>query len=443
MAIIGTLPNTLTNGTTADATQVMADFNKIVNDVNANAAALTNTAVLNANNNFTAVQSGLAATAAANFPIASQVQNEVFNTLSSTLGTNTVTARVAALTLGAYTTGQVFRWIPSQTNSGAATLAIDGLSALSVLNMGSSLSGTELRALIPSEGYYDGVSNAINLIGGPQYVQGPNIPSAATLNLDAQFGDYHHVGGTTAITAVTLSRGRQRMLVFDSSPVYTNGASLILIGNQNRTPVSGDISVLRGEAAGVVREVSALQSAAHSLAADEWIYSVTGSAVPVLNIFWTAAQASAVDFIEIWCVGMIPANNNQPLDFRFSIDGSTFDSGNNYHWTNNNVTTNPATLTTTSNGAAAVSLIQATGAINNSVAASSAYVAATISNPSSTTLHRMMSGKCNTNTSGSGWSACDFGGFYVNNGTGLRGIQAVMSSGNITGTMYAIGKRKS
>lgn len=37
MPIIGNLPNNLTNGTTADASQVMADFNYIVNQVNANA----------------------------------------------------------------------------------------------------------------------------------------------------------------------------------------------------------------------------------------------------------------------------------------------------------------------------------------------------------------------------------------------------------------------
>ena len=38
MAIIGALPYTMTNGTTADATQVMADFNSLVSQVNANAA---------------------------------------------------------------------------------------------------------------------------------------------------------------------------------------------------------------------------------------------------------------------------------------------------------------------------------------------------------------------------------------------------------------------
>lgn len=40
MSIIGSLPDNLTNGTTADASQVMADLNFIVNQVNANATPL-------------------------------------------------------------------------------------------------------------------------------------------------------------------------------------------------------------------------------------------------------------------------------------------------------------------------------------------------------------------------------------------------------------------
>lgn len=40
MTIIASIPNILTNGTTADATQVMADFNSIISQVNANGAAL-------------------------------------------------------------------------------------------------------------------------------------------------------------------------------------------------------------------------------------------------------------------------------------------------------------------------------------------------------------------------------------------------------------------
>lgn len=41
MAIIGTLPNILQNGTIADASQVMADFNFIVNQTNSNAASIS------------------------------------------------------------------------------------------------------------------------------------------------------------------------------------------------------------------------------------------------------------------------------------------------------------------------------------------------------------------------------------------------------------------
>lgn len=142
--IIGTLPNNIQNGQTADAVPLMADLNWIVNQINANAAPLSNVALLNAANSFTQVQSGIAATNPANFPIAAQVQNEVFNTLSSTLGTNTLTARIAALPLSAYAVGQVFTFFPAQQNTGAVTLNIDGIGAGAVQNAGRPLVGGEL-----------------------------------------------------------------------------------------------------------------------------------------------------------------------------------------------------------------------------------------------------------------------------------------------------------
>lgn len=148
--IVGTLPVTLTNGTTGDATQVMADLNWLVNQVNANAAPLSNTALLNATNNFTAVQSGLAATAGANFPIASQVQNWSFNTLTSTLGTNLITARIAQLAISAYTPGQVFTFIPSQSNTGAVGITIDAAGSSSVFSQGRSFGGGELALGVPA-----------------------------------------------------------------------------------------------------------------------------------------------------------------------------------------------------------------------------------------------------------------------------------------------------
>lgn len=165
--IVGTLPNTIANGQTADAVPLMADLNWIVNQVNANAAPLANTALLNASNSFTQPQGGVSAVAPAQFPIASQVQNQVFNTLASTLGTNTITARVAALPLGAYAVGQVFSFTPSQQNTGAATLAIDGLAAVQIFRFGTNLLGGELRPIISSGVRFDG---SVFHLTDPDYV---------------------------------------------------------------------------------------------------------------------------------------------------------------------------------------------------------------------------------------------------------------------------------
>jgi len=130
--IVGALPNTIANGQTADAVPLMADLNHIVNQVNANAAELSLTPQLANANTFTAVQSGVVATAAANFPIASQVQNAALTTLSSVAGDNTITARIQGLPLGAYTRGQIFSFVPAAGNSGATTINIDSLGAINI-----------------------------------------------------------------------------------------------------------------------------------------------------------------------------------------------------------------------------------------------------------------------------------------------------------------------
>lgn len=160
--IVGTLPVTLTNGTTADATQVMTDLNWLVNQVNANAAPLSGVALLASANTFTQVQSGVSATAPANFPIATQVQNWAFNTLSSTLGTNSITSRVIGMTLPAYGAGQVFNFLPSQPNTGPVTMAIDGLAARDVFAMGSALAGYEFTPGVPAQLVDDGTR--LNLV---------------------------------------------------------------------------------------------------------------------------------------------------------------------------------------------------------------------------------------------------------------------------------------
>lgn len=141
--IVGPLPNNIANGQVEDAVPVMANLNWIINQVNANAQASGLVALLNAANSFTQVQSGIAATSPANFPIASQVQGNSFNTLSSVTGSNAIVGRVAALAVTGYTVGESFEWQGTGRNSGAVTLDAGG-GAGAVQSGGQALAGGEL-----------------------------------------------------------------------------------------------------------------------------------------------------------------------------------------------------------------------------------------------------------------------------------------------------------
>ena len=83
--------------------------------------------------------------------------------------------------------------------------------------------------------------------------KGADVASASTIDLDAATGNIVDVTGTTAITAITLSEGREAVVRFTGVLTLTNGASLVLPGAANITTAAGDFAVFRGYAAGVVR----------------------------------------------------------------------------------------------------------------------------------------------------------------------------------------------
>jgi hypothetical protein len=210
-AIVSALPNTISNGQTADAVPLMADLNHIVNQVNANAAPLSNTALLDTANTFTAVQSGLSATAAANFPVATQVQNSVFLNLTSTLGTNTITARCAALALSAYTADQMFTFIPPQTNTGAVGITIDSAGSSSIFSNGVSLVGGELKKDVPTIIKRD--ASKFNIVSGGVAVAGATLAYGEITSPVT-------VTATTSATADTVvSSGA---VTYDGTAVYVD-----------------------------------------------------------------------------------------------------------------------------------------------------------------------------------------------------------------------------
>ena len=184
--IVGALPNILANGQTADAVPLMADLNHLVNQINANAAELSLTPQLANANSFTAVQSGIAATSAANFPIASQLQNASLTTLSSVAGDNTITARVSGFTLGAYTRGQIFSFVPAAGNSGSASINIDALGATTIFKEGGrTLSSDDLgvgkTAVIRYRTPLEGLASGFDLINPGFTIQGQAFRSPGDL----------------------------------------------------------------------------------------------------------------------------------------------------------------------------------------------------------------------------------------------------------------------
>ena len=121
MSIIGSLPSTISNGDAVDAVPVMADFNYIVSQVNANSAVNSNI-------------SGVSGTASA------------------------ISLTISGQTLSSYVLGSAYDFTPGLTSTGATTLSIAGgpitpiyKGATTALVAGDLLAGRSVRVV------YDGV----------------------------------------------------------------------------------------------------------------------------------------------------------------------------------------------------------------------------------------------------------------------------------------------
>lgn len=153
MPIVNPLPNTIANGQLVDAVPVMANFNWLVSQVNGNACPATSgSGILKGNgsggtstavagtdyagitsvNIFTQLQSGIAAVAGANFPIASQVQQSAFNT-GTTGGTADAITAVFAPVFTSLVSAPVW-WRATAANATTTpTFKRDGLVAKTIV----------------------------------------------------------------------------------------------------------------------------------------------------------------------------------------------------------------------------------------------------------------------------------------------------------------------
>jgi len=129
--------------------------------------------------------------------------------LTSVAGTNTITA-TATPTLTAYATGAIYSFIAANTNSGAATLSIDGLTAKSITKNGSvALSAGDIQSGKMMLVEYDGTTfQLLNNI-----VYGGSITNGTIVSLTAPMSVAN--GGTGVATLTT------------NNVVLGNGASAI------------------------------------------------------------------------------------------------------------------------------------------------------------------------------------------------------------------------
>ncbi len=173
------------------------------------------------------------------------VDTATYSALTSVSGTNTITA-TGPLNL-ALASGILLRFIPQNTNSGAATLNVSGLGAKSIFLGGLALVGNELVANAPVLVYYDGTQ--FNLVGGPAMRQGA---TATTFTFNGSGGTsssvtvmWQRVGNwvTLNIPAATATTGT-------GSTTFTSDTAIAAAARPTSTQV-GPIMTIRNNGADV------------------------------------------------------------------------------------------------------------------------------------------------------------------------------------------------
>jgi hypothetical protein len=179
----------------------------------------------------------------------SQVQGGI-SSLLGVSGIDTITGS-GSPQVTAYTTGQMFWFVASGTNTGAATLNIDSLGVKSITRGTAALAAGDIISGSIALVVYDGTQFQLLSINRSIQVNG-TIASATTTNIGAANAEYLAVSGTTTITAFdTVAAGIYRVLKFDGILTLThNATSLILPGSASITTAANDVAGFRSLGSG-------------------------------------------------------------------------------------------------------------------------------------------------------------------------------------------------
>jgi hypothetical protein len=236
--------------------------------------------------------------------------------------------------------------LPGQTGNSGKFITTDGSSASWTDSLKTSIlrlvDGTDITKKLAFDvsGVTTGTTRTLTV---PNYsgmlglrAKGADVASAATIDLDSATGDFVHITGTTTITAITLSSGVERTVVFDGALTLThNATTLILPGGANITTAAGDRATFRGDGTGNVRCVHYTKADGTAITGGATVGNLVQlsravpSGQPVVD--FTSLINSTYDEYIVDLLNVYPTTDSVELLFRTSTDnGSTFDTSYNY-----------------------------------------------------------------------------------------------------------------
>ena len=224
--------NPVVTGATISSTWANATLNDIATALTGSIAADGQTTVTNNLPMSNYAHTGVAnATVRTMYASAGQVQDSTSTYLTSTAGTDTMTA-LASLGMSAYVTGQRFSFIAPTTNTGACTLNINSIGIKSITKNGS----TALVAGDITSGYIIYV-----IYDGTQFqIVGLSNRAASGANTDITSLSSPAIGAATATTQVRTDNSTKVATTAMVQSVGLNASTLTSI-NGSTTLISADL----------------------------------------------------------------------------------------------------------------------------------------------------------------------------------------------------------
>lgn len=339
------------------------------------------------------------------------------------------------------------------TNTGAATIAVDGLAAKSIYSQGSAIpaggiisGATYLLAYNSSADVYEVIGTTTSKLNSNlsangkqiQWSKGADVASATALPVLTD-GNYFDVTGTTAVTSInTTAVGNVIKLHFDGALTLTHHATdLILPGGANITTAAGDEAEFIEYATGDYRCTNYQKANGQALAAGSaglaLLSTVTASTSATVDLETTFD--STYDNYMIVASGVRPVANNASLRAQLKIGGSYIATSSYAYRADAGDSTADTLFVSRSIGDSSFNL--ANRGIGSG-ASDGCDVVMFVFEANSTTLKKRI--KFSSDYSSSGTLSGDVGRGHNSGTAALTGVRFLMNSGNIaTGTFRLYG----